>query len=248
MSRPDTQRRDDLLVVALACGASVENAAQRRLQRTDGPPPIGRSRVPSAAAAIAPRYGATHRRHVDGRGRRSGPHPDCAPGGRDAAAGATGGSGTTLEAGLPSRERTDLKPRLADLQEASDESSASSEAGTAEAVAEPVDSSDGRDEQLLGALACGAGVEQAARRVKCNEKTVRRRLADPVFQRRLQQVRADMAERAAAMLTAAALESVKTLIALTADTMPPRVRWGAAQAILELAAPSSGSDSNWNKG
>jgi hypothetical protein len=31
------------------------------------------------------------------------------------------------------------------------------------------------------------------------------------------------------------LESVKTLIALLDDTMPPRVRCGAATAILELA-------------
>ena len=53
-------------------------------------------------------------------------------------------------------------------------------------------------------------------------------LAHPVFQRRLQQMRSESAQRAAAMLTAAALESVKTLNSLQADFMPPRVRWGSA--------------------
>ncbi len=43
-----------------------------------------------------------------------------------------------------------------------------------------------------------------------------------------------MVQRAAAVLTAAALEAVKTLMALQDAVIPPAVRLGAARAILEL--------------
>jgi hypothetical protein len=90
------------------------------------------------------------------------------------------------------------------------------------------------EDALLLALACGASVENAARQCRLSERTVYRRLAEPGFQQQLGAVRADMVQRAAGLLTAAALEAVKTLVALQKETVPAAVRLGAARAILEL--------------
>jgi hypothetical protein len=90
------------------------------------------------------------------------------------------------------------------------------------------------DERLLLALACGTTVEAAARQAGVGESTVYRRLQDAEFVRKLQALRADMVQRTAGMLTAAAGESVKTLLALHKETTPVAVRLGAARAILEL--------------
>jgi hypothetical protein len=43
-----------------------------------------------------------------------------------------------------------------------------------------------------------------------------------------------MVKRAAGMLTAASMESVKTLLALQETKVPPAVRLGAARSVLEL--------------
>lgn len=53
------------------------------------------------------------------------------------------------------------------------------------------------DEALLLALACGATVESAARSAGVAERTAYRRLNDPAFRRRLQDLRADMVQRTA---------------------------------------------------
>lgn len=90
------------------------------------------------------------------------------------------------------------------------------------------------DSNLLTALACGATVESAARNAGVSERTAYRRLHDPKFTRRLQEMRADMVQRTAGMLTAAGGESVKTLLALLQASTPAAVRLGAARACLEL--------------
>jgi hypothetical protein len=90
------------------------------------------------------------------------------------------------------------------------------------------------DHKLLLALACGATVENAARQCGVSESTVYRRLDDPDFRRQLQALRADMVQRAAALLTAAAVEAVKTLVVLQGAATPPAVRLGAARAVLEI--------------
>jgi hypothetical protein len=92
------------------------------------------------------------------------------------------------------------------------------------------------DEALLLALACGATVENAARKAGVSERTVRRRLADPAFKKRLDAIRGDMVQRAMGMLTAAAMEAVKTLVALQDKEQPAASRLGAARAILEYGA------------
>ena len=90
------------------------------------------------------------------------------------------------------------------------------------------------DEKLLISLACGASAAAAAREAGCNEKTVRRRLADPKFRSRLHQMRGEALERAGGMLTAASMKAVQTLLALQDANQPAAVRLGAAKAVLEL--------------
>ena len=91
------------------------------------------------------------------------------------------------------------------------------------------------DEALLMALACGATVENAAQKAGISRRTAQRRLADSAFRQRLAERRADMVQRTAGMLTAASLESVKTLLTLQASPNPAGVRLGAARSVLDMA-------------
>ena len=90
------------------------------------------------------------------------------------------------------------------------------------------------DHQLLLALACGASVENAARQAGVSESTAYRRLADADFSQRLKDLRADMVQRTAGALTAAATEAVRTLLELQKPSAPPAVRLGAARSVLEI--------------
>jgi len=90
------------------------------------------------------------------------------------------------------------------------------------------------DEVLIAALACGATVESAAFKACISTRTAARRLADPDFQRRVAAFRAETIRRAADMMTAASLESIKTLLDLQTAKTPPSVRLGAAKAVLEI--------------
>jgi hypothetical protein len=90
------------------------------------------------------------------------------------------------------------------------------------------------DEVLLLALACGSSVEKAAEKAGLCPRTVHRRLKTSDFQRRLKELKTDMVNRAVGMLTAASMESVKTLLALQESKVPPAVRLGAARSVLEL--------------
>src|SRR5262249_53999008 len=90
------------------------------------------------------------------------------------------------------------------------------------------------EDALLLSLACGATVENAARQCGLCERTVYRRLSEPVFRQRLQQIRTDMIQRTAGALTAASTESVRTLLELQKPSAPPAVRLGAARSILEI--------------
>ena len=90
------------------------------------------------------------------------------------------------------------------------------------------------EEQLLMTLACGATVEQAAAKCRISERTVYRRLEDPVFCQRLQEVIAGMVKRTAGMLTASGGEASKTFLALLKEPTPPATRHAAARSIIEL--------------
>ena len=90
------------------------------------------------------------------------------------------------------------------------------------------------NEQLLIALACGATVENAARKAGVSTATAYRRLADADFRERLQQLRGEMVSRASGTLTAASGEAVRTLVELLKNSVSPSVRLGAARTILEI--------------
>jgi hypothetical protein len=90
------------------------------------------------------------------------------------------------------------------------------------------------DDAFLTALSCGSTVENAAAKAGIGRRTAHRRLKEPEFLRRLTELKADMVKRATAMLTAAGLEGVKTIVSLQGPSNPPSVRLGAARAALEL--------------
>jgi len=92
------------------------------------------------------------------------------------------------------------------------------------------------DQTLLQALACGATVENAARKAGISERTAYRRLNNPAFVQQLDQLRAEMVQRTAGMLTGAGLGAVKTLVDLQQDASVPPATWrGAARDVLQLA-------------
>jgi hypothetical protein len=90
------------------------------------------------------------------------------------------------------------------------------------------------DEVLALALAGGATAEAAGQQAGVSLRTVRRRLAEPAFCKRLQQVREDMGQRTVGAVAAAATEAVQTLLELQKPPNPPSVRLGAARALLQL--------------
>jgi hypothetical protein len=91
------------------------------------------------------------------------------------------------------------------------------------------------DAALLQALACGATVENAARKAAVSERTAYRRLADPEFCKQLQRLRLEIVQRTAAMLTGAGMSSVKTLLDIQQDVaVHAGVRRRAARDVLEM--------------
>jgi hypothetical protein len=91
------------------------------------------------------------------------------------------------------------------------------------------------EQAFLQALACGATVENAARKAGISERTAYRRLDNHAFVQQLHRLRADMVQRTAGMLGGAGLAAVKTLVDLQDAAVPPAVRRGAARDVLELA-------------
>ena len=90
------------------------------------------------------------------------------------------------------------------------------------------------DDALVLALACGLSAEQAAKQSGVSPATVYRRLQDPAFRQRAEELRHEVLTRAAAMLTAAGVESVRTLADLLKPACAPAVRLNAARSILDL--------------
>ena len=88
------------------------------------------------------------------------------------------------------------------------------------------------EELLLGALAAGSPVDQAAETAGVSVRTAYRRLADPRFARRLAQARDELISRALGELVDCASEAVATLRALL-RAKDERVRLGAARSTLE---------------
>ncbi len=91
------------------------------------------------------------------------------------------------------------------------------------------------DDALVTALAAGRTYEDAATAAGCSARTVDRRMLDPGFRRRVQDLRAATFTRTAALLVDAAVEAVTELRRLMciADSDPARV--SAARALVTLA-------------
>jgi hypothetical protein len=88
---------------------------------------------------------------------------------------------------------------------------------------------------LLQALACGFTVENAAHKAGYTERTAYRRLAEPAFTKQVRELRWEMVQRTAGMLTGAGMNSVKTLVDLQQDaSVPAGVRRRAARDVLEM--------------
>ena len=90
------------------------------------------------------------------------------------------------------------------------------------------------DTELVLALACGASPDNAAQKAGLSRRTVFRRLADPAFVSQVGAMRADIARRAAGMLTAASMAAIKSLTTLQESANSESVRLGAARATIEL--------------
>ena len=91
------------------------------------------------------------------------------------------------------------------------------------------------EQAFLSALAFGATVEQAARKAGIGERTAYRRLAEPAFRARLDEIRRETLVRTSGLLSGAALGAVKTLVDLQQDvSVPAAVRRGAARDVLEM--------------
>jgi molybdenum-dependent DNA-binding transcriptional regulator ModE len=88
------------------------------------------------------------------------------------------------------------------------------------------------EELLLGALAAGGSVEQAARAAGVSVRTAYRRLACPGFRTRLASARDELISAALGELVGCAAEAVATLRQLL-QADDERVRLTAARAILE---------------
>ena len=91
------------------------------------------------------------------------------------------------------------------------------------------------DDAIVLALASGLTQVHAAERAGVSEKTVRTRLADPVFKQRVAEVRSQMVERTMAALTASGMAAVQTFLQLL-QAESESVRLGAATKLIELAA------------
>ncbi len=91
------------------------------------------------------------------------------------------------------------------------------------------------DDGLVTALAAGRTYEDAATAAGCSARTVDRRMLNPGFRRRVQDLRAATFTRTAALLVDAAAEAVGELRDLmrTADSHSARVT--AARALVTLA-------------
>jgi len=97
-------------------------------------------------------------------------------------------------------------------------------------------SDENADSVLCAALLSGLNYGAAAEISGCSRSTVARRMREPGFRARLNQVRAEALARVADRLAAEAIESVSTLALIRSNpNTPATVQVRAATAILEAA-------------
>src|SRR5262245_4753816 len=89
------------------------------------------------------------------------------------------------------------------------------------------------DDAFLLALASGKTIKDAAQECGISERTAFRRVAEPNFRRRLNQLRADMVARAVGRLADSMTEAADKLRGLL-GARSETVQLGAARSLLEL--------------
>src|SRR5436190_10291329 len=91
-----------------------------------------------------------------------------------------------------------------------------------------------QDDLIIESLARGEGHAATAKHSGCSVSTVRRRLEDAEFRRRVESFRETMLDTAAGRLGATIEKAVKTLESLLNAKTPPAVRLAAAKSVIEL--------------
>lgn len=91
----------------------------------------------------------------------------------------------------------------------------------------------GADDLLATALAGGASLTDAASLAGVSPRTVRRRLRDPAFRRRLQRLRDNLTSQAIGLLSRHAAKAVDVL-AKELDSKNVKHRIGSAKTLLQL--------------
>jgi hypothetical protein len=90
------------------------------------------------------------------------------------------------------------------------------------------------DPQILLALICGATVEGAARQAGVSDSTVRRRLRNPAFRRKLNRRRSEMHLRLADQFLALGSEAVRTMAQLMQPAQTGSTQLGASRSVIEF--------------
>jgi hypothetical protein len=91
------------------------------------------------------------------------------------------------------------------------------------------------DHLIVAALAAGTTNQDAAAAAGVGERTVRRRLEDPAFQRQVLDARSALLEQAIGRMAGATTEAADTLRSLL-NAESENVRHAAAKTLLELTA------------
>jgi hypothetical protein len=99
-----------------------------------------------------------------------------------------------------------------------------------------------RDEALIAALAAGGNAAAAARQAGVNERTVRRRLADPAFRARVDEARAELVRAAIGRLATIGTLAADKLQDLIGNARSEQVQLGAARAALEFMLKGSDTE------
>jgi hypothetical protein len=96
-----------------------------------------------------------------------------------------------------------------------------------------------KDMQLVLALAAGASVAAAARKMDCSARTVFRRLEDDGFRRQVAKARGRIVSRATSMLAQTSIRAVATLRKLL-ENENPAVQRMAARSVLDSLVRMNG--------
>jgi hypothetical protein len=89
------------------------------------------------------------------------------------------------------------------------------------------------DSLIIDALLCGATAEAAATKAGVSARTVRRRLRNPAFVRKLRKRRAEADLRAADQLAATRNVAIRELFQLLQSSQPPNIRLGAIRIAMD---------------